>query len=81
MSNWNGRLPSGKYTKSQTRYVREWRSLGNKLVKALGGDRQVYGFDPDFAVAVDGFKGPSESYSVWLACRIVELYEKANDKC
>lgn len=71
------KLPSGKITKSADRYVREWRMLGKKLVKALGGNRKVYGFDPDFAVAVNDFQSNSESYSVWLALRIIELYEMA----
>lgn len=73
------KLPSGKITKSPDRYVKEWRSLGKKLVKALGGERTVIGYDPGFLIHAKGC-AHSEDYSVWLATRIVELFESSKRK-
>lgn len=73
------RLPSGKSSKSADRYVREWRSLGRKLCKALGGERYIIGYDPGFLIYYKNSYS-SENYPTWLALKIVELYEMKHNK-
>ena len=61
------RLPSGDYTKSVNRYLREWNDLTGAIEKKLGV--KVYAFDPDVGVSM-----PDGSYvcslPLWLAKRI-----------
>lgn len=64
------RLPSGKYTTSQRRYLREWRALSMAVERALGV--RVNGFDPDVAVSLPDLRG-SAVLPLWIAKKIAEL--------
>ncbi len=66
------RLPDGGYTKSERRYVREWRKVAAPICKAL--DVQLTGFDPCFSFRP---KDGKQSFQVpaWVA---VQLASKLN---
>lgn len=48
------KLPSGKFTKSQTTYLREWRKITIALKKRF--DLTCVGFDPGLLVSYKGGK-------------------------
>jgi hypothetical protein len=69
------RLPSGKDTHSQRRYIREWRAVTKEIERILNVN--VYAFDPDIAFCrnmPDGRSSPrGECIPLWLAQRIIDL--------
>jgi len=68
------RLPSGKYTASQRRYLREWGVLSRAVERALGA--RVNGFDPNVHVSLPDLRG-SAVLPLWVAKKIAELEARA----
>lgn len=61
------KLPSGKYTTSQSRYLSEWRKLTEAVERNLGA--RVYAFDPGVAVTLPDGRGAC-SLPMWIAEKI-----------
>jgi len=62
------RLPSGKTTTSQSKYVAVWRKLGRDVCSVLGSGHHVFAFDPGLAI-----KRPGAGVSINSAGQRVEV--------
>lgn len=58
-----GVLPDGTATRSDRRYVREWRSFAAPIKAALGAE--VHGFDPGVSYVVAGRVETFSNSVVW----------------
>lgn len=58
-----GMLPDGTVTRSDRKYVREWRAFAEPLKKALGAE--LHAFDPDVALAINGRVETFSNGVVW----------------
>jgi hypothetical protein len=68
------RLPCGKITTSQIRYLQAWKRIYKPLSKALGCE--VIGFDPGLHLVERG-AGRGFQISTSLANRIIDLFYKS----
>ena len=66
------RLPGGKHTSSQRRYLAEWRKLTTAVERALGG--RCYAFDPGIRICRPDGSG-SFDLPVWAAEAIARQEE------
>lgn len=67
------RCPDGTYTKSQQRYLSEWRLIKEAVERAL--DVCVYAFDPDIGVCTKDGKDEF-SLPLWAAKRVATIGQK-----
>ena len=70
--------PDGRKLITRKQYLKEWQSLGDALIKALGNDLLMIGFDPSITLATFKLENGkkmlevSTEIPVWLAKRIIE---------